>query len=112
MQLRGLRGRKERAMEMSDGLAKVGIKGAYEGALQFVGNPELISRTHFARFLVESELASGALVVLSDQALTPVDAYYLVYPESRAQAPLVQAFRDWVLAQAAQHPGGSKSMSS
>jgi predicted metal-dependent phosphoesterase TrpH len=47
-------GRKERAMEMSDGLAKVGIKGAYEGALQFVGNPELISRTHFARFLVES----------------------------------------------------------
>lgn len=47
-------GRKERAMEMSDGLAKVGIKGAYEGALQFVGNPELISRTHFARYLVES----------------------------------------------------------
>lgn len=47
-------GRGERAMEMSDGLAKVGIKGAYDGALQFVGNPELISRTHFARFLVES----------------------------------------------------------
>ena len=47
-------GRSERAMEMSEGLAKVGIKGAYEGALKFVGNPELISRTHFARFLVES----------------------------------------------------------
>ena len=47
-------GRKERAMEMADGLAKVGIQGAFEGALQFVGNPELISRTHFARFLVES----------------------------------------------------------
>lgn len=47
-------GRGERAQAMSDGLAKVGIKGAYEGALQFVGNPELISRTHFARFLVES----------------------------------------------------------
>jgi 3',5'-nucleoside bisphosphate phosphatase len=47
-------GRGERAMEMSDGLAKVGIKGAYEGALKFVGNPALISRTHFARFLVES----------------------------------------------------------
>lgn len=47
-------GRGERAMEMSDGLAKVGIKGAYEGALTFVGNPELVSRTHFARFLVES----------------------------------------------------------
>jgi len=47
-------GRGQRAMEMSEGLAKVGIKGAYEGALKFVGNPELISRTHFARFLVES----------------------------------------------------------
>jgi 3',5'-nucleoside bisphosphate phosphatase len=51
-------GRRERAMEMSDGLAKVGIKGAYEGALKFVGNPELISRTHFARFLVESGVCS------------------------------------------------------
>ena len=47
-------GRGKRAMEMADGLAKVGIKDAYEGALKFVGNPELISRTHFARFLVES----------------------------------------------------------
>ncbi|VTU25635.1 Histidinol phosphatase of the PHP family protein [Variovorax sp. PBS-H4] len=48
---RGGRGR--RAQEMADGLAQVGIQGAYEGALKFVGNPELISRTHFARFLVE-----------------------------------------------------------
>lgn len=47
-------GRRERAMEMSDGLAKVGIHGAYEGALKYVGNPELISRTHFARHLVDS----------------------------------------------------------
>ncbi|MBH2018687.1 3',5'-nucleoside bisphosphate phosphatase [Polaromonas sp.] len=47
-------GREQRAMEMSDSLAKVGIHGAFEGALKFVGNPELISRTHFARFLVES----------------------------------------------------------
>ncbi len=47
-------GRAERAKEMSEGLAKVGIQGAYEGALKFAGNHELISRTHFARFLVES----------------------------------------------------------
>ena len=51
-------GRTERARDMSDGLAKVGIKGAFEGALKFVGNPELISRTHFARFLVESGVCS------------------------------------------------------
>jgi predicted metal-dependent phosphoesterase TrpH len=47
-------GREPRAREMGEALAKVGIRGAYEGALKFVGNPELISRTHFARFLVES----------------------------------------------------------
>jgi predicted metal-dependent phosphoesterase TrpH len=47
-------GRAERAREMADGLAQVGISGAYEGALQFVGNPNLISRTHFARFLVDT----------------------------------------------------------
>ena len=46
-------GRGARAMEMSAGLAKVGIQNAYEGALRYVGNPELISRTHFARYLVE-----------------------------------------------------------
>jgi predicted metal-dependent phosphoesterase TrpH len=47
-------GRADRAKEMSEGLAKVGIHGAYEGALKYAGNHELISRTHFARFLVES----------------------------------------------------------
>ena len=47
-------GREARARDMAAQLAKVGIKDAYEGALGFVGNPELISRTHFARFLVES----------------------------------------------------------
>jgi predicted metal-dependent phosphoesterase TrpH len=46
-------GREERAREMAAGLAQVGIKDAFDGALQYVGNPELISRTHFARFLVE-----------------------------------------------------------
>ena len=47
-------GRRERALEMSQGLEKVGIKGAFEGALKFVGNPDLITRTHFGRLLVES----------------------------------------------------------
>jgi len=47
-------GRDARAREMAEGLAKVGIKDAYEGALKYVSNPELVSRTHFARFLVES----------------------------------------------------------
>jgi 3',5'-nucleoside bisphosphate phosphatase len=52
-------GREQRAKEISAGLAQVGIKNAYEGALKYVGNPELISRTHFARFLVESGVCSS-----------------------------------------------------
>lgn len=55
--LAGLRatrgGREQRARDMSDDLARVGIKGVYEGALKYVGNPELISRSHFARYMVE-----------------------------------------------------------
>ncbi|MFM2074364.1 MAG: hypothetical protein RJB34_669 [Pseudomonadota bacterium] len=47
-------GREQRARDMADGLARVGIRGAFEGALQYAGNPELISRTHFARYLVET----------------------------------------------------------
>ena len=47
-------GREERGREMAAGLAAAGIPGAFEGALKYVGNPELISRTHFARFLVEA----------------------------------------------------------
>ena len=47
-------GRQQRARQMADGLAKVGIQGTFEGALKFAGNRDLISRTHFARFLVES----------------------------------------------------------
>jgi 3',5'-nucleoside bisphosphate phosphatase len=55
--LEGLRrtreGRGNRAKQMAEQLLKAGIPGAYEGALLFAGNQELISRTHFARFLVE-----------------------------------------------------------
>ncbi|PWF47766.1 3',5'-nucleoside bisphosphate phosphatase [Massilia glaciei] len=46
-------GRDARGREMAEQLAKVGIHGAYEGALKYVGNPDLMSRTHFARYLVE-----------------------------------------------------------
>lgn len=51
-------GRERRAREMADDLARVGIRGAFEGALKYVGNPDLISRTHFARFLVEQGICS------------------------------------------------------
>ena len=51
-------GRLQRARDMAAGLAAVGIAGAFEGALQYAGNVDLLSRTHFARFLVERGIAS------------------------------------------------------
>lgn len=47
-------GRLLRGREMSEQLERVGLPGAFEGALQFAENPEMLGRTHFARFLVES----------------------------------------------------------
>lgn len=47
-------GRLERARRMAAALAAVGIPGAFEGARKYVTSDRLISRTHFARFLVET----------------------------------------------------------
>lgn len=47
-------GRLARAQAMADGLGQAGIQGAFEGALRYVSNPALVSRTHFARWLVET----------------------------------------------------------
>ncbi|MGE5466050.1 MAG: 3',5'-nucleoside bisphosphate phosphatase [Ignavibacteria bacterium] len=46
-------GRDSRARRIAAELDKVGIHGAYEGALKYAGNPALISRAHFARYIVE-----------------------------------------------------------
>ncbi|MEW7986034.1 MAG: PHP domain-containing protein, partial [Candidatus Thiodiazotropha sp.] len=46
-----------RAKEIAERLGKAGIEGAYEGALAY-SNGTLVSRTHFARYLVEQGLAS------------------------------------------------------
>jgi predicted metal-dependent phosphoesterase TrpH len=47
-------GRSARARRMGDSLAAAGIPGAYDGALKLVTSERLITRTHFARFLVEA----------------------------------------------------------
>ncbi|KQW96936.1 phosphoesterase [Massilia sp. Root418] len=46
-------GRDNRGREIAVQLAKAGIPDAYEGALKYVSNPNLMSRTHFARYIVE-----------------------------------------------------------
>jgi predicted metal-dependent phosphoesterase TrpH len=56
-------GRDARGREISAQLEQAGIPGAYEGALKFVGNPDLMSRTHFARYLVECGACSSTAEV-------------------------------------------------
>ena len=46
-------GRLSRARLMGESLARAGIEGAFDGAARFAANEQLLSRTHFARFLVE-----------------------------------------------------------
>lgn len=46
-------GRDTRGREIARQLEQAGIPDAYAGALKYVGNPDLMSRTHFARYLVE-----------------------------------------------------------
>ena len=51
---RNRNGRDGRAERIAAELEKAGIAGALEGARAYATNPELVSRTHFARFLVEA----------------------------------------------------------
>lgn len=56
-------GRRLRAQLMADELAKVGIPGALQGAYAYAINKDLISRTHFARFLVEERIVKDVRTV-------------------------------------------------
>ena len=47
-------GRRRRAELMAESLARIGIGGVMEGALRYSFNPDMIGRTHFARYLVEA----------------------------------------------------------
>ena len=58
-------GRTRRAREMASQLAEAGIPDAFEGALNYVGNPDLIGRTHFARYIVELNRADDVREVFT-----------------------------------------------
>ncbi|MFN7571192.1 MAG: 3',5'-nucleoside bisphosphate phosphatase [Betaproteobacteria bacterium] len=84
-------GRRERAQAMADGLAAAGIAGAFDGALKYVGNPELISRTHFARYLVEAGVCSSTNEVFT-RFLVPGKPGYVEHGWAR----LAEAVR-WIV---------------
>lgn len=60
---------------MARQLEVVGIPGAYEGALKFAGNHELLSRTHFARFLVEKKVCSSTDAVFKNYLIEGKPGY-------------------------------------
>lgn len=59
-------GRERRGREIAAQLAEAGIPGAYEGALKFADNPDMLGRTHFARFLVEAGVRPNVSEVFSN----------------------------------------------
>ena len=63
-------GREHRALRMADSLATAGITGSLEGARRYAKNPELLSRSHFARYLVEAGHARDTNAVFRN-FLTP-----------------------------------------
>jgi predicted metal-dependent phosphoesterase TrpH len=52
------RGRGTRAQKIAEGLDAAGVRDSLAGAQRYAENPELISRAHFARYLVEAGRAS------------------------------------------------------
>ncbi len=58
-------GRERRAHQIAAALAAVGIPGAYDGALNYVGNIDLIGRAHFARYIVELGICSDVKEVFT-----------------------------------------------
>lgn len=63
-------GRIERAQRMSAALAAIGIEGTFDGAMRYAENTNLISRAHFARYLVEIGICKDVASVFHNY-LTP-----------------------------------------
>jgi predicted metal-dependent phosphoesterase TrpH len=96
-------GRSARARRIADALARAGIPGAFEGAMKYVTSERLVSRTHFARFLVEAGYARETRDVFK-RYLTRGKPGYVAHE----WATLAQAV-DWIHAAGGQaviaHPG-------
>jgi len=99
-------GREERARQMAAQLAQIGIENSYEGALKFAGNPELIARTHFARYLVEQQVCRDMDEVFRKYLVAGKPGYV-----SHRWASLDQAV-DWITGAGGEaviaHPGRNR----
>ena len=78
--LNGIRdGRANRAARIAAELEKIGFNGILERTMAYVGNPELVSRAHFARALVEMGACREVKQVF-DRYLTPGKPGYVAHP--------------------------------
>lgn len=96
-------GRIERARAMARELREAGIEGAFDGAMERAENPQMVSRTHFARYLADI----GAVADMRDafsRFLVPGKPGYVPH-QWAALADAVQ----WIVAAGGQavlaHPG-------
>ncbi|HKO89310.1 MAG TPA: 3',5'-nucleoside bisphosphate phosphatase [Burkholderiales bacterium] len=98
--------RGSRAERIAAGLGEAGVPNALEGAMAFCENPSLISRTHFARYLVSIGYASDVKSVFQHY-LTPGKPGYVAHD----WASIAEAVR-WIRAADGQavvaHPGRYK----
>ena len=99
-------GRDSRARRIAKSLAEAGIANAYEGARKYVTSERLISRSHFARYLVEKGYAKDLHAVFK-RYLSPGKPGYVTH----AWATVPEAVT-WIHAAGGQavlaHPGRYK----
>jgi predicted metal-dependent phosphoesterase TrpH len=76
-------GRNQRAKDMALDLERhLGLPDVYAGALRYAGNPALLSRTHFARYLVEQGICRQTHEVFT-RFLTPGKPGYVDHAWAR-----------------------------
>lgn len=102
--VRASRGR--RAKLIAAELDRIGIEGSLEGAYRYADNPDLISRTHFARFLVSRGYARDLKAVFQ-HFLVPDKPGYVPHEWCRVSEAV-----SWIRASGGQaviaHPGRYK----
>ncbi|SDI53875.1 DNA-binding transcriptional regulator, LysR family [Alloyangia pacifica] len=63
-------------------------------------------------YLIEDEIARGALIPVSDRAMATEYSYYIVQPERKRTSKAAELFQDWLLGQVTRRePGMEKGLS-
>lgn len=105
--LAGIRANRDsRSYKIAEKFDALGIPGTFEGALRFADNPELVSRSHFARYLVDAGYCQTMQEVfdryLNDQGPANVSMQWASLPDA------VEWIRDAGGVSVIAHPGRYK----